>query len=231
MPASRPLGPSATCSTSGGPGSEVKMTSLCSASAFGVSAHTAPAARWRSAAARRMSCTTSSCPAFCRFAAMLAPIVPSPIKPIFICVSRIREPLSRTAGEGAERSEAGEGGATKDPHPPVAGATGPSLSRDAGEGLYALPLLAHVLGALRRGHRRRPAGIESEMGDDLADLILGDAVVEGAIEMADQLPLAAERDQRRDDDQAAVALLQARAFPNLAEQPLLAVIDQVGNDV
>src|SRR5205814_5868511 len=70
-----------------------------------------------------------------------------------------------------------------------------------------------------------------EMRDDLADLLLGDAVVEGAVEMAGQLPLAAERDQRRDDDQAAVALLQAGTLPDLAEQHLLAVIDQVGNDV
>ena len=69
------------------------------------------------------------------------------------------------------------------------------------------------------------------MGDDLAELVLGNTVVERAVEMADQLPLAAERDQGRDDDQAAVALLQAGALPDLAEQPLLAVIDQIGDDV
>src|SRR5207248_2034609 len=72
-----------------------------------------------------------------------------------------------------------------------------------------LPRREDVLGDLRRGHRRRPAGLESEMRDDLADLLLGDAVVQRSVEMAGQLPIAAERDQSRDDDQAAVALLQA----------------------
>src|SRR5437763_1468174 len=94
-----------------------------------------------------------------------------------------------------------------------------------------LPRREDVLGDLRRGHRRRPAGVESEMRDDLADLLLGDAVVQRSVEMAGQLPIAAERDQSRDDDQAAVALLQARSLPDFAEQPLLAVIDQVGNDI
>src|SRR3954465_4016481 len=69
------------------------------------------------------------------------------------------------------------------------------------------------------------------MRDDLADLLLGDTVVEGAVEVTGQLPLAAKRDQRRDDDQAGVALLQTGTLPDLAEQHLLAVIDQVGNDV
>src|SRR5436190_2243245 len=198
MPASRPFAPSATSWTSDGPGNEVKMTSHCSASAFGLSAHTAPAARWRSAAARRMSWTTSSCPAFCKLAAMLAPIVPSPMKPTFMRIL----PACETA-----------------PLP------------QCGRGTKSLPRREHVLGDLRRGHRRRPACIEGEMRDDLADLLLGDAVVEGAVEVTGQLPLAAKRDQRRDDDQAAVALLQAGTLPNLAEQHLFAVIDQVGNDV
>src|SRR5438045_9077932 len=94
-----------------------------------------------------------------------------------------------------------------------------------------LPRREDILGDLRRGHRRRPAGVESEMRNDLADLLLGDAVVERSVEMAGQLPLAAERDQGRDDNQAAIALLQARSLPDLAEQPLLAVIDQAGNDI
>src|SRR5207248_2154966 len=151
MPARSPFGPSATCSTSGGPGNEVKMTSHSAASAFGLSAHTAPAARWRSAAARRISWTTSSYPAFCRLAAMLAPIVPSPIKPTFI----LNSPSLRNSPSPAARER----------------------------GFCGLALREHVLGDLRRRHRRRPAGVESKMGDDLADLLLGDAVVEGAVEM------------------------------------------------
>ena len=45
MPSSSPSGPIATASTSGGSGSEEKITSHCAASAFGVSAHVAPACR------------------------------------------------------------------------------------------------------------------------------------------------------------------------------------------
>ena len=45
MPAMSPSGPSATASTSGGSGSEEKITSLRSASARGLSAQAAPALR------------------------------------------------------------------------------------------------------------------------------------------------------------------------------------------
>src|SRR5579885_1195886 len=65
------------------------------------------------------------------------------------------------------------------------------------------------------------------MRDDLAQLFLGQPVVERAFEMADQLLFAAERDQRGDDDQAAIALRELRALPDLAEQPLLGIVDQV----
>src|SRR5215472_2702372 len=88
MPESRPLSPSATASTSGGPGSEVNTSSAASATARGVSAHAAPRPRHGSAAARRRSCTTRSWPAFCRLAAMPEPIIPNPMNPIFISPSR-----------------------------------------------------------------------------------------------------------------------------------------------
>src|SRR5262245_4821073 len=84
MPDSRPSLPSATSSTSGGAGSEVRTTSEASATLRGVSAQVAPAARCGAAASRRMSLTTSSNPPFCTFAAMLAPIVPSPMNPTFM---------------------------------------------------------------------------------------------------------------------------------------------------
>ena len=92
-------------------------------------------------------------------------------------------------------------------------------------------LFENVLGDQRRGHRRRPAGIEGEVGDDFAELGLGEPVVERAFEMADELLFAAERDEGRDDNQAAVPLRKLRPFPNLAEQPLLGVADQVGHDI
>ncbi len=56
-------------------------------------------------------------------------------------------PLSRTAGEGAERSEAGEGAEhTRRPSPSHRSAMGPSFSRDAGEGSRR-PVTARQLGA------------------------------------------------------------------------------------
>jgi hypothetical protein len=68
------------------------------------------------------------------------------------------------------------------------------------------------------------------MGDELDDLVLGDAVLEGALEMAAQLLAAIERDQRRDGDQAAVALLEVGPLPDIAEQHLLGQVDQLGRD-
>ena len=104
MPSISPFGPSATASTSAGTGSEVKTTSVCSATCFGELAQTAPFARNGSAAARLRSCTTSWCPAFCRLAAMPLPIMPSPINPTRIfssaeCKTVVERVLPRDASE------------------------------------------------------------------------------------------------------------------------------------
>src|SRR3990170_763876 len=87
MPASSPSSPSATASTSTGPGSEVKTTSDASPTWRGVSAQRQPASTWRAPASSRMSWTTTSWPALRRFRAMLPPIVPSPMNPTFIAPS------------------------------------------------------------------------------------------------------------------------------------------------
>src|SRR5215472_14921603 len=100
MPSISPFGPSATCSTSAGTGSDVKTTSLCAPTSRGELAQTAPFARNGSAAARLRSCTTSSCPACCRLAAMPLPIMPSPINParIFPSADRLRYAASLRRG-------------------------------------------------------------------------------------------------------------------------------------
>src|SRR5215469_12953465 len=189
MPESRPFSPSATASTSGGPGSELKTSSAASATARGVSAHTAPAASAGSADARRRSCTTSSWPPFCRFAAIPEPIMPKPMNPIFIPPSVvIFTPLP-------------------------------------------LPLVEHLLGHLCPGHRRRPAGIEGEMGDDLAEFVLGQAVIERPVQMPNKLSFAAERDQGCAGDQAAVTLGKAGPLPDLAKEDPFTEVDQPGNDI
>src|ERR1051326_9105831 len=122
---------------------------------------------------------------------MLAPIVPSPIKPTFMPLSRIGVALPRIRGRGPFAT---------------------TVSR--------LPLREDVLGDLRRRHCRRQAGVKGEMRDVLSDLLLADAMVESAVEMAKQLPFAAEDDHRRARDSAAVSFFQARARPDLAQQAL-----------
>src|SRR5215471_19370301 len=67
-------------------------------------------------------------------------------------------------------------------------------------------LLEHVFGDEGGSHCRRPPGVKCEMGDDFAEFVLRKAVIERALQMADQLLFAAERDQGRTSDQAAVAL-------------------------
>src|SRR5262249_50340488 len=74
-------------------------------------------------------------------------------------------------------------------------------------------------------------GIKRKMSDDLAELFLAQAVIECPSQMTDELPFAAESDQGRASNQAAVALGETGTFPNLAEQDPFAEIDQAWNDV
>src|SRR6266446_654121 len=93
-----------------------------------------------------------------------------------------------------------------------------------------LPRFEYFLRDQRGSHRRWPAGVKGQVGDQLADLVLGDAVAEGALEVTMELPLAAECNERRHGDQAAIALRQARAFPNLAIDDLLGKLDELWRD-
>ena len=95
----------------------------------------------------------------------------------------------------------------------------------------SLAAFEHLLGDERRGHRRRPTGVERKMGNDLAQFALFEPVVERALQVADQLLLAAERYQGGARDQAAVALGEAGALPYLPEQHPLAEIDEGRDDV
>src|SRR3954470_11769893 len=158
-PARIPSGPKTTASTSGGPGRLVNTTSHCSAIAFGVVPHSAPALSCFAAASLRTSSTTSLYCDFCRLAAMKAPMVPRPMNPIFM-LSALRLVL----------------------------------------------LVEHVDRDVRGGHRRRPAGIHGKMRDDLGGLVARQPVAEASADMAVELILPAERHQRRDRHQAAVAL-------------------------
>ena len=78
-------------------------------------------------------------------------------------------------------------------------------------------LLEHLLRYECGSHRRRPARVESEVSDDLAEFVLGETIVERPLQMADQLLFATEGDQGSADDQAAVALGEAGPLPNFAK--------------
>jgi len=72
----------------------------------------------------------------------------------------------------------------------------------------SLAAFEHLLGDERGSHRRWPAGVERQMGNDFAQFALFEPVVERTLQVADQLLLAAERYQGGARDQAAVALGQ-----------------------
>src|SRR5262245_18902713 len=55
-----------------------------------------------------------------------------------------------------------------------------------------LAAFEHLLGDERGSHRRWPAGVERQMGNDFAQFALFEPVVERTLQVADQLLLAAE---------------------------------------
>src|SRR4051794_16410651 len=146
--------------------------------------------------------------------------------PLAVCRISLLPPLrAQNTEAGLASAQAGSGSA----------AAAARMSRTSAASLTTgdapLLLLEHVLGDEGGGHRGRPAGVECEMRDDLAQLGFCHTVVDRAFEMAGELLLAAERDQGGDDDQAAVALRQARPLPDIAEQHRLGIADQVRNDI
>src|SRR4051812_4545356 len=104
--------------------------------------------------------------------------------PLAVCTVSLRPPLaSQKAEAGFSSAGAGLGAAA------TAARIGRTSAASVTPGNAALLLLEHVLGDQRGGHRGRPAGVEGEMGDDLAQLGLGHAVVQRAFEVAGQLLL------------------------------------------
>ena len=82
-PSRIPFAPRTTCSTSGESGKLVHRNSTCPATSAGELAALAPSATSASTMARLRLWTTSSWPAFIRLRAMAAPMMPSPMYPIF----------------------------------------------------------------------------------------------------------------------------------------------------
>src|SRR5262249_60784269 len=97
-------------------------------------------------------------------------------------------------------------------------------------GLSGFPPVEDAAGDRPGGHGGGPAGVEGEVGDDLADLLARDAVVQRAFEMPRQLVGAVHGDERRDGDEAPVALGESRPLPDVAEEHLLAEVDELRRD-
>ena len=69
------------------------------------------------------------------------------------------------------------------------------------------------------------------MSDDLAELVLGQAVVERPLQVTHQLLFAAEGDLCCTSVQATIALRETRAFPDFAEQYSFTEVDETRNDI
>ena len=82
QPARAPSGPSTTSRTSRGKPTMLKITSLRSATDFGVSAQVAPCSRTESAVSRVRVYTVAEKPRSMRWAHMLRPMTPRPIHPM-----------------------------------------------------------------------------------------------------------------------------------------------------
>src|ERR671935_1124345 len=76
-----------------------------------------------------------------------------------------------------------------------------------------------------------PAAIEGEVRDELDDLLALHAVVERAPQVPAQVVGLRERDERRNGDQAAITLRQARTLPDIAEYDLVGELAQLGKHV
>src|SRR6266478_2171960 len=80
-----------------------------------------------------------------------------------------------------------------------------------------------------RRHGGGPTGIERQVGDDFADLVLGHAVGESALEVTLELVAPVHGHEGGHGDEAPVALGQSRALPHVAVQHLLAQVDELGH--
>jgi hypothetical protein len=81
-----------------------------------------------------------------------------------------------------------------------------------------LAFVENLLGDCCCCHRGWPSRIEGKMGDQFAQFVFGDAVVERALEMAAKLIGPLQCHQRGTGDEATVALGESRTFPDVAEQ-------------
>src|SRR6266851_769068 len=75
-------------------------------------------------------------------------------------------------------------------------------------------------------HRGWPSGVEGQVRDDFADLVLGHAVGQGASDMAAELLRSVKSCQHRDSNKTAVALGESGTFPDITKENLVRDIHQ-----
>src|SRR5690242_15763515 len=81
------------------------------------------------------------------------------------------------------------------------------------------------------GHGHRPAAVEGEVGDQLDELFVCDAVVPRVVQVERQLFGAVECDERRHGGDAALARSETGACPDVAEQHLVGELGQLRSQV
>jgi hypothetical protein len=84
-------------------------------------------------------------------------------------------------------------------------------------------LLEHFLGDRRRCDRSRPPRVESEMGDKLAQFVLGHAISQGTLQMTPQLIRPLQSNKRGTSYKVAVALGETRSFPYVSSKRAFSV--------
>ena len=82
--------------------------------------------------------------------------------------------------------------------------------------------LKHFARDGQRRHGGGPAGIKRQVGDGFDQFVLGDAIVQGAADVALEFVGAARGDKHRHSDQAAVSLGQLFPLPDVTEEHLVA---------
>src|SRR5262245_17106477 len=81
----------------------------------------------------------------------------------------------------------------------------------------------------RRRHGGGPARVEREVVDELADLFLGAAIGQRALDVALELIAPVHGGEGRDGDKAPVTLGETGALPHVSVEHFLAQVDELGN--
>src|SRR5215204_2031159 len=80
-------------------------------------------------------------------------------------------------------------------------------------------------------HRPRPPGVEGQVGDDLDEIGLREAVLPGPVQVARELLRVSAGGERGDGDKAAIARRELLARPHVPEQDVVCELHELGREV